>query len=378
MIQIQENRRNGETLTSICEWYWGEIKEKLEKYIQYKNLSDISGNKGKCYKFWTAKDNLKNIITSKPEQLISLYKSWCTDFGECQNYQDLFCKYEEIMKKCRKKKNSKNKNKRGRLNPNEKKIKLFYEWHKNAFNYDSTSIFSDDLKYTLAQKLNVKVCPYCNRNYTFTINEEIINDHSGKVKKVKTRPDFDHFFSKSKHPILALSFYNLVPSCSICNRTLKGDIEFSLDIQNGHVHPYVEGFPEEVKFNYDPKSVNDSLGRDDKSVNKLFGIDDTCKIRLDYDKNKFPKVKNNDDVFGLNVIYAEHGDIAAEIIAKFYKTNGRYLEVLATQFNDLNKEELYRIAFANYLNKEDFEKRPMAKLTKDIYDQLASIYSVTN
>ncbi|MDI9878927.1 hypothetical protein [Flectobacillus longus] len=78
------------------------------------------------------------------------------------------------------------------------------------------------------------------------------------------------------------------------------------------------------------------------------------------------------------MIYAEHGDIAAEIIAKFYKTSGRYLEVLATQFNDLNKEELYRIAFANYLNKEDFEKRPMAKLTKDIYDQLASIYSVTN
>jgi hypothetical protein len=29
------------------------------------------------------------------------------------------------------------------------------------------------------------------------------------------------------------------------------------------------------------------------------------------------------------VIYAEHGDIAAEIIAKFHKTNGRYLEVLA-------------------------------------------------
>jgi hypothetical protein len=64
---------------------------------------------------------------------------------------------------------------------------------------------------------------------------------------------------------------------SICN-TLKGDVEFSLDIQNGHFHPYLEGFPEEVKFNYDPKSVNDSLG-----------IDDTCKIRLDYDENTFLK-----------------------------------------------------------------------------------------
>jgi hypothetical protein len=55
------------------------------------------------------------------------------------------------------------------------------------------------------------------------------------------------------------------------------------------------------------------------------------------------------------VIYAEHGDIAAEIIAKFHKTNGRYLEVLATQFKDLDKEQLYRIAFANYLKEEDLK-----------------------
>jgi hypothetical protein len=242
MIQIQENRRNGETLTSICEWYWGEIRGRIEKYIKNHNLSDISGNKGACYTFWTAEENLKNIITSKPEQLISLYNSWCTDFGECQNYQDLFHSYGEIMKKAKGKKNSKNTNTRSRLTSKEKKIKLFYEWHKKAFNYDSKSIFSDELKYGLAQKLNLKVCPYCNRNYTLTINKEVVNSHLGKIKVVKTRPDFDHFFCKSKHPILALSFYNLIPSCAICNRTLKGDVEFSLDIQNGHVHPYLEGF----------------------------------------------------------------------------------------------------------------------------------------
>jgi hypothetical protein len=53
-----------------------------------------------------------------------------------------------------------------------------------------------------------------------------------------------------------------------------------------------------------------------------------------------------------------------EIIAKFYKTNGRYLEVLATQFKDLNKEQLYRIAFANYLNEEDFENVQWQNLQK--------------
>jgi hypothetical protein len=51
MIQIQENRRNGETLTSICEWYWGEIRGRIEKYIKNHNLSDISGNKEHVTRF---------------------------------------------------------------------------------------------------------------------------------------------------------------------------------------------------------------------------------------------------------------------------------------------------------------------------------------
>jgi hypothetical protein len=61
--------------------------------------------------------------------------------------------------------------------------------------------------YDLAQKLKVNVCSYCNRNYTFTIRNK-----SSK----STRPDFDHFYDKGTHPILALSFYNLIPSCILC------------------------------------------------------------------------------------------------------------------------------------------------------------------
>lgn len=43
-----------------------------------------------------------------------------------------------------------------------------------------------------------------------------------------TRPTFDHWFAKDDHPLLALSFYNLIPSCNICNSSVKGkkEIEF--------------------------------------------------------------------------------------------------------------------------------------------------------
>lgn len=65
--------------------------------------------------------------------------------------------------------------------------------------------------YGLAKKLNVNVCPYCNQLPTYTI---------GTSLKKGVRPEFDHFLDKVRFPYLALSIYNLVPSCHICNSNL--------------------------------------------------------------------------------------------------------------------------------------------------------------
>ncbi len=86
--------------------------------------------------------------------------------------------------------------------------------------------------YTLAKKLNINVCPYCNRQYTF-------------LQEAKTRPEFDHFYSQEQYPYLALSFFNLIPSCHVCNTHFKRNIKFDIDT---HINPYVEGFDDDVKF----------------------------------------------------------------------------------------------------------------------------------
>lgn len=54
--------------------------------------------------------------------------------------------------------------------------------------------------YKFVETLDLKTCPYCNRNYTFIVDEE-----SGKL-----RPELDHFYPKSIYPFLAMSFYNLI------------------------------------------------------------------------------------------------------------------------------------------------------------------------
>jgi hypothetical protein len=87
---------------------------------------------------------------------------------------------------------------------------------KKIFDYKNFTIKKEEYNaYTLAANLNIKTCVYCNRSYTVTV--KIGKTPDGQL----TRPQFDHYFAKVDYPLLALSFFNLIPSCSICNSTLK-------------------------------------------------------------------------------------------------------------------------------------------------------------
>jgi len=83
--------------------------------------------------------------------------------------------------------------------------------------------------YDLCNLLKVNVCAYCNRVYTTTV--------IGTGLDLIIRPTLDHFFAQSDHPLLGLSFYNLIPSCNYCNSNLKGAKPVNL---NHHIHPYKE------------------------------------------------------------------------------------------------------------------------------------------
>ncbi|AHJ13475.1 hypothetical protein [Sulfurospirillum multivorans] len=202
--------------------------------------------------------------------------------------------------------------------------------------------------YTLAQSLNVTVCPYCNRNYTFTV----------RSKNGSTRPQFDHFYDKATYPILALSFYNLIPSCPTCNASIKGRKEFSLTT---HVHPYVEGFDDKARFALHVK--DSSFYYDEKGFDLEFGSNDA-------------KEQKNIDDFALEEIYKNHKDIVLELIQKSVMYNESYIEELMKNYEGTlfkNEEDLLRLIFGGYISDEDLGKRPLSKLTKDILEQLEII-----
>ncbi|MFY0254214.1 hypothetical protein ACDQ55_09700 [Chitinophaga sp. 30R24] len=118
------------------------------------------------------------------------------------------------------------------------------------------------------------------------------------------RPDFDHFFPKNQYPLLSLSFYNLIPSCSICNRTVKNQAKV---IYGQYIHPYEEGFDNSMHIRYFPKDLDSSLG-----LNNNYSI---LTSRNPLPSSKAIRAEKSFKLFKLKEIYeASHGEEIADMV----------------------------------------------------------------
>ncbi|MDR3712347.1 MAG: hypothetical protein P4L51_06000 [Puia sp.] len=230
-----------------------------------------------------------------------------------------------------------------------------------AFNYNKGNqsfIEIDDrqVAYQHALTLNINTCPYCNENFTNTI-------YRGKVK---TRPQFDHFMDKGRHPYFALSFFNLVPCCSFFNSgALKGSKPFLIST---HLHPFIDDIDGLYKFSTDIKSVDYLLGKR--------GFNLTLKPCKGASNKK--RAKKNIGVFGIEERYQCHIELAGEIIAKAHIYTKESLEGIFMSFNIGGKSifsstsEVKELVMGNYLHPDKLHKRVLSKLTRDIAEEVWS------
>lgn len=225
----------------------------------------------------------------------------------------------------------------------------------------------DSYAYDIANKLNVNTCPYCNRNYINTVID--------KKGKHIIRPTFDHFFPQSKHPFLALSFYNLVPSCYYCNSSTKNAATISIDT---HIHPYKEGFDRDATFLVLVSNLKPNKS-DPENYTLLFADNMTPLALNDRYRKIFGGVRGTDtpdegniNLFKLKDIYQSHLDIVGELVVKCDKLSSSYAKSLQPLFSSLgtSREEFYQYYFGNYFNEKNFHRRPMAKLSKDVVSQI--------
>lgn len=201
----------------------------------------------------------------------------------------------------------------------------------------------------------IEVCPYCNRQYITSFN---IDEHN------RTTADLDHYYAQSKYPFLALSIYNFIPSCAICNRTFKNDCDEEV------VYPYDECFDDdEVKFitNFNSGNEFTYLIGEDLRFNLEFNKIEKCNVE------RAERIKNSKKVFKLENVYSNNKQYVRDLIKRFYYYNEKWIEEIENTYGSrlsLSRNEIVELEFGNYLTPENFNKKPLAKLTKDILDEL--------
>ena len=340
MIKIDVDERKWKKIKEEhSEWYNNNILPNIKNAYEF-----IESQKSKSYSMKKYLELLKKIIDKGKDFIIQ---------------KELFLDYEnkEIDKiiKIMKKKNKKSKS---ILEIRFEKLNISEEYLPNQlFCYKKLQTGNKDWnRHKLLSLIGIEICPYCQRNYISSYEEN--NDE-------KTTADLDHFYPKSLYPFLALSLYNFIPSCQICNSRFKGNKD-----TRDSVYLYEEGFDElGVKFKTSKEVISEILG---ERYSDFY-------VKIDYEnlKNKEDgeKVKNSIENLGLDRVYKKsHNQYIQNLLYNIEKYPENYLENCVEMFeSNVDKKKQLEEYFKDIV-KEPYRKRiengePLAKLTKDILEE---------
>ncbi|KOP38487.1 MULTISPECIES: HNH endonuclease [unclassified Flavobacterium] len=211
---------------------------------------------------------------------------------------------------------------------------------------------------TFLEKMEIDTCVYCNKNYTLSIS------------KMHARAQLDHWFPKDKFPILALSFYNLIPSCQSCNH-LKGNCELIIkqiieknDATKAEILLWLENALLEMNHPYMKSENFQFTWFFDNSLNNS-KTEFRVKDKKTRETLKFNRTKE---------IYNAHSNKELrDLLDLRSKYSKNYLDILLNKtFSHLSisEEEAYRMIFGIEIIEEDYHKRPFSKFKHDIIKEL--------
>ncbi|MHA4196219.1 HNH endonuclease [Bacillus cereus] len=230
--------------------------------------------------------------------------------------------------------------------------------------------------YQLVMELDLNVCPYCNRQYISAYYS----------KNGKTRGDLDHFFPKKKYPYLALSFYNLIPSCKVCNSSLKNDKDFTY-LKN--IHPYEEGFEDRYLFTIKAREKEMGKLKSKTNITRMQSLGKEYDLDFLYGNSKkfdiafkegptaseefIRKAECNAEIFKLRELYSLHKDCIQDMIKKSIIYNESRISSLMDEFGGKlfdSEEEILNLILGAYVQVDNMDKRPFSKFIRDISREL--------
>jgi hypothetical protein len=222
------------------------------------------------------------------------------------------------------------------------KIKEIFKYEGNNQSKKITPFFT--------KNFNFRTCFYCNKDFITNFDTD---------KKVSTF-QLDHFFDKATYPYLALSFYNLIPSCPTCNsKKVKG----SENCFPTCIAPNDKNFDfhQKVKFKLFLEPSCDNL-----HIKSSDDIDIPLKEQFSDMYDKYIKI------FHLNERYKAHKDIVFEMIQKaelYPESRLKELQNLTGIPFQQIKKDIFNLIDEN----DDLSKKPFSKLIKDISEELGLV-----
>lgn len=193
------------------------------------------------------------------------------------------------------------------------------------------------------QQMGLKTCVYCNAIPTMSNNGEVFYQ-------------MDHYLPQSLYPFLGTCFYNLQPSCGVCNDHKKTqDCDFGLYVNS-------EQHKELSPFRFVPK------------IESLDGPYPKCEEIQFRGKgaNVTKESKAHEEMFHINNLYAGYKDEVSALYTDAYKMNSSMVEVNAACWGiPATKEDVLAYMSGHLsLEEEDVHQKTLTKLKQDTIKQL--------
>lgn len=311
-------KNKNKTIEKIYSNNWIGTKEK-----NLENIYQVLIEKNNDFKSVFGNIKLKDLITSNPNDL-----------------KEIIEKVEKNIKK---------------INDKTKESNL-KNTIKDIFKYDGK--FQPKIASFFEKYLNPKTCYYCNIDYINVYEQQEKNK-----KEYKNKFTLDHFIDKGDHPYLALSIFNLIPSCYACNSKIKKSVKFYSNEKLKNKNPFLETFDlhQKVKFKL---LLNDSCKN--LHIKSKEDIDITLKEQFSDMYDKYIKI------FKLNERYKAHKDIVFNMIQKaelYPQSRLKELENLTGIPFQQIKKDIFNLIDES----EDLSKQPFSKLIVDMSKELGII-----
>lgn len=205
-------------------------------------------------------------------------------------------------------------------------------------------------KKKFVKKLNLRICPYCGRNYILNVNRD---DRSIK-------PQIDHFLPKGQFPFLAMSYYNLIPSCTVCNVDVKKETVPLNDTYTAYRIPHPYSYSDEWNFIFKLNGID--------IFSNIANGEDNIEIAYDGD---LKVLDAHEKLFAIKSLYEQHNDLIYELIIRkqFWTSESvqQYYKNILGMKNELGSK--MTLAILGYTeDPEEKGKRPFMKLLKEVSD----------